>query len=119
VGLLLAAAGCSSASPTTGKQPAAVRGSHPPVVTATDAFRFTPARITAPSGDVTIRLVGTGSYPHNIAVPALHRTSATVGTAPGQQASTLLRLTGVRPGTYRFICTFHNKAGMTGELVVT
>jgi plastocyanin len=116
VGLLLAAAGCTSSS-SAGRDSAAA-SSGQVTVTGTDAFRFTPARVTANAGDVSVRLTASGSYPHNIAFPQLHMTSATVGTAPGNARSALLQLHGVHPGVYRFICTFHSKAGMTGELVV-
>ena len=114
---LLAAAGCTSSPGSTGKTPAAATD-RTPTVTGTDAFRFTPSRITVPAGDVTLRLLASGSYPHNISVPSLHLTSATVGTAPGSPRTAELRLHDLRPGTYRFVCTFHSQAGMTGELVV-
>ena len=87
-------------------------------VTVTDAFRFVPSHLDVPTGDVTVRLVAAGSYPHNISFPQLHLTSKTVGTSVGDPRSTLLQLRQLRPGTYRFLCTFHSKAGMTGELVV-
>ena len=115
VALLLAATGCASSSTSTAK-PSVSSGTV--TVTGTDEFRFTPGRVTVHSGDVTLRLAASGSYPHNVSIPQLHQTSATVGTAPGSARSALLRLRNVRPGVYRFICTFHSKAGMTGELVV-
>ena len=115
VALLLAATGCTSTS-TSKSEPVANNGAV--TITGTDEFRFTPARVTVHSGEVTLRLAASGSYPHNVSIPQLHQTSATVGTAPGSARSALLRLRNVRPGVYRFICTFHSKAGMTGELVV-
>lgn len=87
-------------------------------ITVNDAFRFAPSHVTAKAGDITLRLVATGSYPHNLSLPALHKTSVTVGTAIGDPHTTLMHLHDVRPGVYRFLCTFHSKAGMTGELVV-
>ena len=116
VTLLLAATSCASSS--TAKHGPTTTNNSSVTITGTDQFRFTPARVTVHSGDVTLRLAAAGSYPHNVALPQLHQTSATVGTAPGNARSALLQLHDVRPGVYRFLCTFHNKAGMTGELVV-
>jgi plastocyanin len=117
VGLLLAAAGCASSS-STGRHHTAAASSDAVSITVNDEFRFEPARVTVKAGDITLRLVASGSYPHNLALPEMHQTSATVGTSVGYQHTTLLRLHDVRPGVYRFLCTFHSKAGMTGELVV-
>ena len=58
-----------------------------------------------------------GAYPHNLSIPDLRVTSTTVTGSLGKQ-STTLRLTVSRPGTYRFICTYHSQAGMTGTLTV-
>ena len=116
VGLLLAAAGCASSS-STGHR-AAAASSDTVSITVNDAFRFSPAHVTAKSGDITLRLVASGSYPHNLALPQLHMTSTTVGTSVGEPRTTLIRLHDVKRGVYRFLCTFHSKAGMTGELVV-
>jgi plastocyanin len=117
VGLLLAVAGCAS-SGSTGAGDKAAASTNTVTVTVNDAFRFVPSHITAHAGDVTVRLVASGSYPHNFSVPALHKTSDTVGTSIGAEHTTLFHLHNVKPGTYRFVCTFHSKAGMTGELVV-
>ena len=116
MGLLLAAAGCASSSSTDAGKAAVSSGVL--TITVNDAFRFTPAHVTAHGGDITVRLVASGSYPHNLSLPALHATSATVGTSVGDPHTTLLQLRDVHPGVYRFLCTFHSKAGMTGELVV-
>jgi plastocyanin len=87
------------------------------VVDATDSFRFEPDHVVVDSGQATIELRDAGSYPHNLSVPKLHQTSRTVTGSLGKQ-STLLRLHVSRPGTYRFVCTYHDQAGMTGTLVV-
>lgn len=117
VGLLLVATGgCASKTSDVHKPVTASPGDIN--VTVNDSFRFSPAHITASPGDVTLRLVAAGSYPHNIAFPQLHITSTTVGTSLGSARATLVRLHDLRPGVYRFLCTFHSKAGMTGELVV-
>ena len=116
MGLLLGAAGCAASASDDDAPASPSNGAL--TVTADDAFRFSPAHLTIRRCDVTIRLVASGSYPHNIAVPQLHETSKTVSTSIGDPHTTLLQLHDVRPGVYRFVCTFHSKAGMTGELVV-
>ena len=86
-------------------------------MTAGDDFRFSPTHLELARGSDTIVLRNAGAYPHNISVPDLHVTSRTVTGSLGKQ-STTLRLTADRPGTYRFLCTYHDQAGMTGTLVV-
>jgi plastocyanin len=87
-------------------------------VTTTDDFRFVPDTISARTGDIRVVLKNDGSYPHNLSLPDLQVTSKTVTGAPGS-TTTELRLRVDKPGTYRFLCTFHDQAGMTGTLTVT
>ena len=105
---LVLLAGCGGPSTAT---------THSPTVTADDDFRFSPAEVEVARGPVTIVLRDSGSYPHNLSIPRLDRTSDTVTGSLGKR-STSLHLTIDRPGTYRFICTYHDKAGMAGTLVV-
>ena len=113
--LLSTVAGCSQSSHAA---PAAGSGGVQQVTfRAGDDFRFTPTTATVHTGQVRITLVDAGSYPHNIAFPGLHRTSASVSGSPGQTSTTLL-LDVPRPGHYSFVCTYHSSAGMKGELVV-
>jgi plastocyanin len=106
------AAGCGSTPSAT---PSST--SHQAVVTADDDFRFSPAHIELPRGRNTIVLRNAGAYPHNLSIPDLHVTSTTVSGSLGKQDTTM-RLTVSRPGSYRFLCTYHDQAGMTGTLVV-
>jgi plastocyanin len=87
-------------------------------VHATDQLRFQPDVIGMHPGKLRLTLVDDGSYPHNISIPSLHFTSTTVSGDPGQTA-TATTLTLSKPGTYKFVCTFHASAGMRGEIVVT
>ena len=88
------------------------------MVSTDDNFRFSPDRIVVDRGEpLRIELRQTGSYPHNFSVPALHVTSDTVSGDLGQ-TTTRFSVDTSRAGTYRFICTFHDQAGMTGRLVV-
>jgi plastocyanin len=83
----------------------------------TDQLTFQPEVITMHPGKLRLTLVDDGSYPHNISIPSLHFTSTTVSGDPGQ-TSTTATLTLSKPGTYKFVCTFHASAGMRGEIVV-
>lgn len=115
VGLLLLA-GCSSSSGTATTPLPDERGAIS--ITSTDDFRFVPAEVSARVGQVRIVLKNDGSYPHNISFPDLDVTSKTVSGTPGSSATELV-LQVDKPGRYRFVCTFHDQAGMTGSLDVT
>ncbi|HEU5034783.1 MAG TPA: plastocyanin/azurin family copper-binding protein [Mycobacteriales bacterium] len=125
VTLLLAAAtacgGSAAGSPATTGSPSSgttgARGNHV-VITGTDDFRFIPEQVSVHTGTVTFELRDNGAYPHNLAFPALHRTSDTV-TGDLGKTSTTFTVTFNHPGTYRFVCTYHSQAGMVGELRVT
>lgn len=113
---LLFVAGCSG-SPDKGTAPAPdERGAI--TITTTDDFRFVSDTVSARVGQVRIVLKNDGSYPHNISFPDLDVTSKTVSGTPGSSVTELL-LTVDKPGRYRFICTFHDQADMTGSLDVT
>lgn len=92
-------------------------GTQQVTISATNDFRFSPATISAHPGALQVTLDDTGSYPHNLAVAALHFTSKTVTGSTGQQ-STTFTLHFDKPGTYKFVCTFHSSAGMVGEFVI-
>ena len=106
--------GCASASSSPKVPSGAVQSV---TIGGTDGFRFTPSDVTVHPGPVRITLVDEGSYPHNISLPALGKTSASVSGSPGQTSTTLL-LTVTTPGRYSFVCTYHSSAGMKGALVV-
>lgn len=120
----VAITGCSSSSPTT-----AAGGSATPqagsvtahqgkiTIKADDQLMFTPAVVTTTVGTLTVRLVNSGSYPHNLVVPALHVTSATVSGDPGS-TSTTVTLHFTKPGRYPFECVYHAAAGMRGTFIV-
>jgi plastocyanin len=87
-------------------------------ISTTDQFRFAPTAIRAHVGTLRIVLTDQGSYPHNIAFPALHATSATVSGNLGQRQTTFT-VSFAHPGVYEFVCTFHSSAGMRGRVVVS
>jgi len=86
-------------------------------ITTTDQLMFAPSVITTRVGTLTVTLTNNGSYPHNLAVPALHVTSKTVSGDPGA-TSTTVTLHFAKPGRYPFICTYHASAGMRGQFIV-
>jgi plastocyanin len=107
VSLLLGAISCSgSRSVQSDCRPAGATAS----VQMKD-FAFEPTCIGAPAGG-TLALENTGSTPHSFTVQGTSVTQIVNGGA-GAQAS----LTGVAPGTYAVVCTFHPQ--MVATLVVT
>jgi plastocyanin len=103
----------------TGTKTAAKNAAGHQVITidTTDALRFSPATIVAHVGTVSVTLHNVGSYPHNISVTALHKTSTSVSGELGAQTTTTT-FTFTKPGTYNFICTYHYTAGMRGKFVI-
>lgn len=75
---------------------------------------FVPKSLTAKAGDITISMKNTGAAPHTF-------TNADLGADQNVDAGkqTDIKLTGVKAGTYKFVCKYHETLGMTGELVVT
>jgi plastocyanin len=125
---LSAAAACSggpdhamSTSTPDGGQPVVAAtgadGVQQITISSTNAFRFQPAAVKAHTGKLRVTLIDAGSYPHNLAVDALHFTSKTVSGGLGDNKTTFT-LDFTHPGTYGFICTFHSSAGMRGEFVI-
>jgi plastocyanin len=100
----------------TGGAGVAARGGKVTIKTS-DRLMFSPSVITTGVGTLTVTLSNTGSYPHNLAVPALHVTSHTVSGDPGS-ASTTVTLHFTKPGRYPFVCTYHASAGMRGAFIV-
>lgn len=83
-------------------------------VVGNDSLRFVPSRIVARTGRIQVTLRAEGTVPHNLLVPALRQGIEHVDG--GGQGSAVLTVP--RPGTYRFVCSYHERAGMVGELVV-
>lgn len=107
-------AASSASSATTHAAP----GSQHVTVNATNALRFQPSVLHVHPGVVTIRLVDTGAYPHNLDIPSLHVVSSTVSGTPGN-TSTTFTVHVPKAGTYPFQCDFHSSAGMTGVLLAS
>ena len=68
-------------------------------------------------GVVRFVVSDSGSYPHNMSFPGLHLTSPDVTGGLGKKETTF-DVTFGSAGRYRFLCTYHSSAGMTGEVVV-
>jgi plastocyanin len=75
-------------------------------------YQFTPAKITVEQGD-TITVSDTNpSTPHTFTITG---TDIDVANDPMQSQDVTIDL---EPGTYDFICRFHEAQGMTGTLTV-
>lgn len=75
---------------------------------------FVPKTIEAKAGAITIEMKNTGALPHTFTNAAL---KADVNADGGKTAS--INLTDVAPGTYKFICKYHEALNMVGELKVS
>ena len=74
-------------------------------------FEFVPASLTVSSGD-TITLENTGEAPHTFTI-ADEGIDEQVDAGQSGEATVDLD-----PGTYDFVCTFHEAQGMVGTLTV-
>jgi plastocyanin len=88
-------AACSSSDEATCENPVAAT-----TVDVAD-FSYDPSCVEA-SADATLTIDNTGKVPHTFTVAG---TDATVDVASGDSGT--VDLTGVAPGTYRVICTYH------------
>lgn len=119
----LTSAACGqSVAPKAASAPSAAANASPTsqhiTVNATNALRFQPSVLHVHPGVVTIHLVDTGAYPHNLDIPSLHVVSSTVSGTPGN-TSTTFTVHVPKAGTYPFQCDFHSSAGMTGVLLAS
>ena len=76
-----------------------------------NGFTFSPSTVTVKQGQ-TITLVNVSDTPHTFTVTGQ---SIDVETMPGKTAKVTIDLP---PGTYPFVCRFHESMGMRGTLVV-
>jgi plastocyanin len=117
--LAVLAAACSSGSSSSSHSRAADSTALQTVsINSTDTFRFDPSTVHVHVGTVQVTLTDRGSYPHNIKVGDLGFTSPTVSGNLGENRTTFT-LTFAHAGTYGFVCTFHDTAGMKGRFVVS
>ena len=77
-------------------------------------FRFTLSTQTVHTGTITFRLTNNGGIPHNLSING----KQTPNIDPG--ATTTLKVTFSKPGSYPYLCTLpgHAAAGMKGVLTV-
>jgi plastocyanin len=104
----------ASSSPAAG----AAAGEQAVTITGTSALRFSPMTVHVHTGKVRITLKDMGAYPHNIVIPSLKVTSATVTGDPGGLQKTFT-VTFPHPGRYAFKCQYHASSGMVGVFVVS
>ena len=117
---VLPVAACGSGSSSSGgSTQAGVAAAGPAnaqtiTVDSTDDLDFVPEVLEAKVGTLTITLGNSGQVSHNLVFddPGL----PAIGTVPGGR-SLSATYTFDKPGTYTFVCTFHN--GMDGKVVVS
>lgn len=81
-----------------------------------DELRFVPSTVKARVGKLRLTLKTVGNTPHDFLADNIP--GGRIGTVnAGDSQSTTMTLGS--PGTYRFVCTFHEQAGMVGKLVVS
>lgn len=80
-------------------------------------YRFHPSEVDARVGRIRLTLhhVGIGA-PHTWSAPDIPKARGPL-VQPGE--SQTLSFTVTRPGTYRFVCTIHERQGQVGRLVVS
>lgn len=75
---------------------------------------FVPKDITAKAGTINILMDNTGVAPHTFTNKDL---GVDVNANGGEQAK--IKIENAKPGTYTFICIYHEALKMVGELTVT
>ena len=75
---------------------------------------FVPLEITAKAGTIIINMRNTGVAPHTFTQAELN---VDVNADGGKNAE--IKLEGVKPGKYHFICKYHEALKMVGDLTVT
>jgi plastocyanin len=100
----LAGVGCSSSSGGGGSN-TVEQGANGQLV-------FSPTTVTAKQG-ATLTIKNVGSVPHTFTVTGQ---GIDITNDTGQTHQVTLSL---GPGTYPFVCRFHESSGMTGTLTVT
>lgn len=78
-----------------------------------DNFFFDPAQFTVAAGaTITVQNLNSGT-PHTFTIPDR---GIDLVNDPGQTQTVAID---IQPGTYRFVCRFHESAGMVGTITVT
>jgi plastocyanin len=116
-----APAGSATSSSPASSSPASTGGAageQAVTITGNSALRFSPMTVHVHTGKVRITLKDMGAYPHNIVIPSLKVTSATVTGDPGGLQKTFT-VTFPHPGRYVFKCQYHASSGMVGAFVVS
>ncbi len=84
------------------------------VIDATDGKRFRPDLVEARPGRLRITIRNTSVLPANFAIVALGVHSQTIFSG----SSSTVTVDAASPGSYQFVCTFHQHDGMVGQLVI-
>lgn len=112
-------AATTTAPPTT-EAPATTAPSEPTVLeipaAADNSLAFEASEVTAPAGEITLRMPNPAALPHNIAVDEPEAVEGEVVQTDGVSEITVT----FPPGTYEYYCAVpgHREGGMVGTLTV-
>jgi iron uptake system component EfeO len=115
----LAVAACSSNTGASATPAGSVPAAPAPIAVAASEYRFDPATLTAPAGEVTFRVTNTGTVEHEFEIFEGDQVVDEVeGLVPGLTRD--LKVT-LEPGAYTYVCKLagHEEQGMKGTLTVT
>lgn len=115
-------AGCTT-QPSINRRPnggaataSVINGVQQIIVRTGDTYRFDPSKITVHPGQVRVVLINGGKgAPHNWTLVGLPGAATALAAAGRTQTATF---TAPAPGSYRVVCTIHERQGQTGRLVV-
>lgn len=110
--------GKPAAGSATGSTAVATRGSDGIAritIAANDNYTFVPATVQMSPGPIEVTVRNVGKVPHNLVARGVP--GAAVDFLDGGQSATL-RFTLAQPGSVPFVCTYHERMGMTGAFVV-
>lgn len=79
-----------------------------------DGLRFRPSVVEMRPGRLTIRLHDGGTTPHTLRFTATDRGISNVDGGQTREAT----FTAAAPGSYSFVCIYHERLGMSGSVVV-
>lgn len=109
--LALLATACGGDTDDTGGADDTGGGESPTLETPDNEFQ--PSEFEVPAGETEITLDNTGQAEHNFSNEEL---GVDEDVAPGEQATFTVD---AEPGTYQFVCRYHESVGMTGTMTVT
>lgn len=110
---------CSAGPAATGTPGASQAPAAAPIAVSASEYRFEPASLTAPAGEVTFRITNTGTVEHEFEIFEGDQVVDEIeGLVPGLTRDLTVTL---EAGDYTYVCKLagHEEQGMKGTLTVT